>query len=130
MCIFIVITSFTFFTLNGTYLGTCSMSRAFFHSLLKVSAVTKRKVQKLLEMYCTVHKGKTMTTWGWANFDPSPGFYLNKLDRHPLEDVSCWKTKLYLFVFLSLHFIQIRKINDPNLAGSILTPGLFFEQTW
>jgi hypothetical protein len=58
-----------------------------------------------------------MTAWDRANIDPR-ALNLNKLGRHPLEDVSRQVSKLWLFGFLKEDFLYI-----------YMTHGLLFEQT-
>jgi hypothetical protein len=59
---------------------------------------------------------------------------LNKLGRHPLEDIhASYLSSSYLgFLkedFLSFHYIHIGKTMIPG-AGPILTLELLFKQTW
>jgi hypothetical protein len=53
-----------------------------------------------------IHIRKSYDPLGWGQFWPH-GFYLNKLDRHSLEDVSCQISKLYLFGFFNRRYFKI-----------------------
>jgi hypothetical protein len=63
-----------------------------FHAKYLSSSSLRFLKEDILSFYY-IHKGKNNDPLGQGQILPQ-GFYLNKLGRHPLEDVSCLISKL------------------------------------